>query len=460
MNKEICISTVTIMGSFQKRQMLYREYTEALRKEGSISPNTFLEISDVSKKRVEELQQLKKGLSSLEGIIPQDTYKSLLSSIENEEALASMLVSDSENFLETQDKKFEESVLARLEYETEYSINLNQSLATVERQMGIIMVGAVLNNKFSVEEIKEIANTLENGSPFQKQMEDLANYMERTNLYGKKEVASVQNESAKTNPESQPQPVDDKKEEVKKEPTLADKISQINYSSDRNIVAEVQELTVEDRMAQIAASLVLLSDKEKLSLADMIQIHTLQEEQVKLEGYVASLSNQKLSRKEVKRNKKMEVATAKIEENKRLIAQSMENSKQYNSKIMRFFSARYQEKLAEQVLNLRDKRGILQREQKMSAIAKYNKNSGRIVRSSRILGTIKGMNEFKNVKLEELRTLREQVVTEFQNLQQDIGRFTRERGMVTQLQNSQVVAPDRIISLDEYRKSKERALAS
>lgn len=460
MNKEICISTVTIMSSFQKRQMLYREYTEALRKEGSISPTTFLEIRDVSKKRVEELQQLKKGLSSLEGIIPQDTYKSLLSSIENEEALASMLVSDSENFLETQDKKFEESVLAGLEYETEYSINLNQSLSTVERQMGIIMVGAVLNNKFSVEEIKEIANTLEKGSPFQKQMEDLANYMERTNLYGKKEVVSVQNESAKTNSELQPQPVDDKKEEVKKEPTLADKISQINYSSDRNIVAEVQELTVEDRMAQIAASLVLLSGKEKLSLADMIQIHTLQEEQVKLEGYVASLSNQKLSRKEVKRNKKMEVATAKIEENKKLIAQSMENSKQYNSKIMRFFSARYQEKLAEQVLNLRDKRGILQREQKMSAIAKYNKNSGRIVRSSRILGTIKGMNEFKNVKLEELRSFREQVVTEFQNLQQDIGRFTRERGMVTQLQNSQVVALDRIISLDEYRKSKERALAS
>ena len=280
MNKEICISTVTIMNKLKKRQMLYGEYTETLRKEGSISPTTFLEIRDVAKKRVEELQQLKKGLSSLEGIIPPDTYKSLLSSIENEEALASMLVSDSENFLETQDKKFEESVLSGLEYETEYSMNLNQSLAAIERQMGIMMVGAVLNNKFSLEEIKEIANNLEKGSPFQKQMEDLANYMQRTNMYGKKEVVTVQNESEKTNPESQQQPVDDKQEEEKKEPTLEEKISQINYSSDRNMVAEVQELTVEDRMAQIASQLSSL--KEKLSLKDMITIHTLQEEQLQL----------------------------------------------------------------------------------------------------------------------------------------------------------------------------------
>lgn len=458
MTKEICISTVTIMSSFQKRQMLYGEYTETLRKEGSISPTTFLEIRDVAKKRVEELQQLKKGLSSLEGIIPPDTYKSLLSSIENEEALASMLVSDSENFLETQDKKFEESVLSGLEYETEYSMNLNQSLAAIERQMGIMMVGAVLNNKFSLEEIKEIANNLEKGSPFQKQMEDLANYMQRTNMYGKKEVVTVQNESEKTNPESQQQPVDDKQEEEKKEPTLEEKISQINYSSDRNMVAEVQELTVEDRMAQIASQLSSL--KEKLSLKDMITIHTLQEEQLQLEAYVEALATQKLSKREVKRNKRMEVVTNKIDENKQLLAESMAKSKQYNSKIMRFFSARYQEQLASKIVDLREKRGVLQAEQRMSAVAKYNKNAGKIVRSSRFLGTMKGVTQFRDIKLNELRALRDQVVTEFQNLQQDIGRFTSSRNMLPQLQQSQIIMLDQGISFEERERLESHSLAA
>ena len=213
------------------------------------------------------------------------------------------------------------------------------------------------------------------------------------------------------------------------------------------MVAEVQELTVEDRMAQIASQLSSL--KEKLSLKDMITIHTLQEEQLQLEAYVEALATQKLSKREVKRNKRMEVVTNKIDENKQLLAESMAKSKQYNSKIMRFFSARYQEQLASKIVDLREKRGVLQAEQRMSAVAKYNKNAGKIVRSSRFLGTMKGVTQFRDIKLNELRALRDQVVTEFQNLQQDIGRFTSSRNMLPQLQQSQIIMLDQGISFEE-----------
>ncbi len=472
MNKEIIVSTINASNTFQQNQSLYAKYATKIGEEkDSISPTVYLEICDEAKKRLEELNQLKGQMSKLEGMISPDSYKKLMSSIENEEALTSMLQSDVENYLGTQEKKYEESLFAGLEYGQESGKELNQALATFERQMGITIVGSVFSNKVSLEEIQELSKLLIDESPFQKQMTDLASYMERIQTREKKEQVTQSIEKTVdsglkpidplgSNP-SELKPLAGEQQTMKpKETTLADKIAGISYASDRNMVAEVQALTVEERMAQIAASLTLLSDKKKLSLSDMIQIHTLQEEQVKLESYIKALAEQKLSRKEVKRNKKMEIATTKIEENKKLIAQSMENSKQYNSKIMRFFSARYQERLAEQVLNLRAKRGVLQREQKMSAIAKYNRNSGKIVRSSKVLGTIKGMNDFKNIKLEELRALRNQVVTEFRNLQQDIGRFTSEREMLPLLQSSSVVSPDRIISLDEYRRTNGKALAS
>lgn len=453
MNSALIISSMNATNAFSRGHESYFQYITQVGKENGIKPTDYLEIREQAKKRLAELDTLKKELSKLEGIIHPDTYKKLMSSIENEEALTSMLQSDCEQYLETQDEKFSESVLAGLEYENESSMELMRSIATVERQMGIMIVGSVLNQKLSLEEVMQISSSLEKGTSFQKQMEDLEKYMKRTIP---KENAK-EDTTLETTRQVQPEkPIENNRTEMKplvgpaaepKKPTLADKINQVQFSKDKNMVAEVQELTVEERMAEIAGVLASLSGKEKLSLKDMIQIHTLQEEQVQLEAYVASLAEQKLSRSETKRNKKMEVATDKIEQNKKLIAESMKNSKQYNSKIMRFFSARYQEQLASQVTRLREKRGVLQKQQKKSAIAKYNKASGKIIRSSRILGTIKGMSQFRNAKLDELKALRNQVVTEFQNLKQDIGRFTSNREMIPLLQQNPVIMLDQPMSL-------------
>lgn len=452
MNSALIISSMNATNAFSNNHESYFQYITHVGKENGITPTDYLEIREQAKKRLEELDNLKKELSKLEGVIHPDTYKKLMSAIENEEALTSMLQSDCEQYLETQDEKFSESVLAGLEYENECSMELMQSISTVERQMGIMIVGSVLNQKITLEEVMQISSSLEKGTTFQKQMEDLENYMKRDVPKENKRVVTAETTS-------QLQPVQSTQKQTTemqslvgpaanpKEPTLVDKINQVQFSKDKNMVAEVQELTVEERMAQIAGVLASLSGKEKLSLKDMIQIHTLQEEQVQLEAYVASLAEQKLSRSEVKRNKKMGIATDKIEQNKKLIADSMKNSKQYNSKIMRFFSARYQEQLANQVARLREKRGILQQQQRKSAVAKYNKVSGKITRSSKILGTIKGMTQFKNAKLDELRALRNQVVTEFQNLKQDMRRFTSNREMIPLLQQNPVIMLDQPMSL-------------
>lgn len=455
MNNELIVSSIGATASFLQSHETYFQYITQLGKENEIRPTDYLEIREQSKKRLEELDKLKKEMSKLENFLHPVTYKILMSSIENEKILAGTLQSDCEQFLETQEKKFEESVLTGLQYENELSMSLIQSLSTVERQMGIMIVGSVMNQKMTLEEVSELSSSLEKGTPFQMQIEDLENYMKRSiqaetsmNISDEKEDKKEEGDVSSNSSE------EEKKETAatkKAEPTLADKIAEIQFSENKNMVAEVQELTVEDRMAQIAGILASLSGKEKLTLRDMIQIHTLQEEQVQLEAYVASLAEQKLSRSQVRRNKKMELVNEKIEQNKKNFETSLENSQHYNSKIMRFFSARYQEQLSNQVEMLRAKRGVLQQNQKASALAKFNKKSGRIVRSSKVLGTIKGMSQFKNAKIEELRALREQVVTELQNFQQDFNRFTSEKNLLPQLKQSTVIMPDRMMSVEEHK---------
>lgn len=61
------------------------------------------------------------------------------------------------------------------------------------------------------------------------------------------------------------------------------------------------------------------------------------------------------------------------------------------------------------------------------------------------------MSQFKNAKIEELRALREQVVTELQNFQQDFNRFTSEKNLLPQLKQSTVIMPDRMMSVEEHK---------
>lgn len=455
-----------VIQAFNQSHIAYNIFVDRKKEDGNnLSNETLTNIQKMSHQRLGNLERLKTQISKLQSFLHPERYKQVMSSLENEIALASMLENDCISYLDTQEPKYLESVVTGLTEEKEYSDKLSTSFSIIENQFGILAVGMALSNQMSIEDIRDLASSLEKGSNLQQNMEQLVITLERKNQNVQEQQVQKEEptiEEAQEYQEEQeqmtaPAPTSPS---VAPQPTFGDRLAQINYKLDGNMVAEVQELTVERRMKEIAMGMSQYANKEKLSLRDMIELYTLQQEQIQLEAYADTLDEQKLSRSERKRNKLMKNATNKLEENKRLLEQSKQNYQKYDSKAMRFFSARYQEQMAVNIEKLNQKRGMLQAEQRRSAIVKFNKNSGKMARKSRTLGTILAVDEFKNSKLEELRALREQVISEFQNFRQDFRRFKSDRKKLPELQQASVIMPDNIISLEEYKRTHERNMTA
>lgn len=461
MNSEFFATNINFIENFKEMHNLYSEFAENYRQDKSdFGPSTYFVINQAAHKRVEEVKQLKEKVSKLQDIIHPDIYKKIMSSIENEEALASMLESDCANFSSTHEEKYKESVITGLEYEKECGMQLNYSVSMLEDQMRIYIAGLAFSGRISIEDVREVSKNLDKKSPFQRELEDLIIELEKKQKQEKVEQPIEEEKKPDTFEPSKVelQPLVGQVASVKPhEPTLADKIAVVNYARNgNNMVKEVQELTIEDRMAQISASIARLAGKEKLTLREMIEIKTLQQEQVELEAYVETLSNQKLSRSEMKRNKKLQKATERLHENATLLQQEKTNSEEYNSKIMRFLSARRQERLEDQLLALSQKRGVIQDKQKASAIARYNRKSGKITRKARVLGTFKGIGDFANAKLEDLKAFRDQIVQEATAFSQDARRFFSSRDMLPSLQESNIIMIDPNMSIEEHRRLMEQ----
>ena len=84
--------------------------------------------------------------------------------------------------------------------------------------------------------------------------------------------------------------------------------------------------------------------------------------------------------------------------------------------------------------------------QKQSAIARYNKQSKKLVRRAKRKGTIEQLKEYRN-----------SLVNELSNISQDISRFVSTKDQdIEELEQSVIVLPDNIISLSEYQANLER----
>lgn len=445
MENNLFITTMASVYNFSKLQVEYADFTK--RMQGGVGPAQLVEIQDAANKRVESLENLKKEIMKLEKKIHPDRYQEIFRCVEAELTLASMLATDCSEYLSTQDPKYLDSVMEGLTTEKEYSAKLDASFSMLERQIGTIMAYKALSGEMSLDEIRDFSMSLEKNTPLQKNMEELVHTLERRSI---KTNEVTHEEQKPLEPEREEEKQKTQEKEIRK-PTFQERLDQINYTLGGNLVSEVQELTAEESLLQIQKQITLLESKEKLSLKDMIQLQSLKETQLEMEAYADSLGEQKLSLGERNRDNKMASATHKIEETSQLLEQSRQNYQAYNSKIMRFFSMRYQEQLQVNIERLKEKRGTLQTQQKISAVAKFNKNSGKIARRSRVLGTVRGLSQFRDAKIEELKAFREQVVTEFTSLQQDIQRFQSERGMLPTLQQSPIIMPDNVISLEEHR---------
>ena len=190
----------------------------------------------------------------------------------------------------------------------------------------------------------------------------------------------------------------------------------------------------------------VLQAKDKLTVKETFSLRQLQEQQLAFQAYMESLDDQKLTSKEKRTNKKLDKTLDRIELKASELQAAIEQSNQYQSRVLRFFSARYQNRLKEEIDALQRKQGMMTTMQKQSAIARYNKQSKKLVRRAKRKGTIEQLKEYRN-----------SLVNELSNISQDISRFvsTKDQDM-EELEQSVIVLPDNIISLSEYQANLER----
>ncbi len=448
------ISYTKVVTHFQVEQKDYLAFVDQIRKdsEETLTPSQLLEIKEASEKRKESLDSLRTQMKKLQEFFPIETYKNLMNSIENEYALVEMLGEDCEKFIKEQDNKYLESVLYGLGEEKEYNDALSKSLSDVEYRFGISILNEALTGSLEIQDIKDIALSLDVNTPLRQNLDNLITDLERKEAKAKREESE---------PKEEPIEEEEKKEEEAKEEktvSLEEKIAHVNYAQKGNIVKEVQQLTIDDRLEQIEKQLTELHSKEKLTLKDRIALQRLAQEKLDLSAYKDTLERGKQTSKENRRDKNISKTDASIEAALENLEQSRENYEAYDSKIMRFFSMRYQEQLQVNIQKLQDKRGVLQQQQRISAVAKFDKKSGQIARKAAVLGTVRGVKDQTREKIEELRELKNQVAQEFQSFKSDISRFTSHREEIPELQEKAGTSLDNIISIEEVRRMQKEGV--
>ena len=386
------------------------------------------------------LEQFEKELDKFEKILPSEVYKQLKSALSEEKTILGRIIADASGYLELNDEMYLTSLMDSFKKEQDIDLSFSKEMNTFANDIGFNLLKQAIDNKITLEDLKLMAEAFEKDSPLYERVKFSIDFLERR----EKEVTKGQESEKKEEPE------ESKEETGKTEETpslsLQEKLNNINYQTGTNLNVAVQELTVEDAITGLQKQIDVLQAKDKLTVKETFTLRQLQEQQLAFQAYMESLDDQKLTSKEKRTNKKLDKTLDRIELKTSELQAAIEQSNQYQSRVLRFFSARYQSRLKEEIEALQRKQGMMTTMQKQSAIARYNKQSKKLVRRAKRKGTIEQLKEYRN-----------SLVNELSNISQDISRFvsTKDQDM-EELEQSVIVLPDNIISLSEYQANLER----
>lgn len=386
------------------------------------------------------LEQFEKELDKFEKILPSEVYKQLKSALSEEKTILGRIIADASGYLELNDEMYLTSLMDSFKKEQDIDLSFSKEMNTFANDIGFNLLKQAIDNKITLEDLKLMAEAFEKDSPLYERVKFSIDFLERR----EKEVTKGQESEKKEEPE------ESKEETGKTEETpslsLQEKLNNINYQTGTNLNVAVQELTVEDAITGLQKQIDVLQAKDKLTVKETFSLRQLQEQQLAFQAYMESLDDQKLTSKEKRTNKKLDKTLDRIELKASELQAAIEQSNQYQSRVLRFFSARYQNRLKEEIEALQRKQGMMTTMQKQSAIARYNKQSKKLVRRAKRKGTIEQLKEYRN-----------SLVNELSNISQDISRFVSTKDQdIEELEQSVIVLPDNIISLREYQANLER----
>ena len=212
-------------------------------------------------------------------------------------------------------------------------------------------------------------------------------------------------------------------------PTLQERISTVNYKLNGNINKEVQEISLESRLETVGEEIAALQGKEKRTIRENFRLSQLLEEQLGLQAYSETIGAQKLSRSEERRERGLKSTSDRLTSTEEQLAEAKAFGEQYESKIMRFLSARYQNHLSERIKGLQSKQGELTDLQRMSSVARFDKASRKIANKARRKGN-----------LAQLKAYRDQIVHEIELMSDDLVRFSSVKAeKIPQMKRGNVV---------------------
>lgn len=433
------------------------------------------QIEKIYKVRAMELERFSKELDKFEKFMPPSMYTRFKKAISDELFAVGNLMSNVYGYLELGDEGLLNNIAEKFDAEKETGMALGKEMEAFTNNLAFnlfmqvrlkfltledlkLMALAFESDSILVDKINNVIMMLENDDFIKRISPELAERLgieqpekkaepvqvdttktEEAKNEKKDEVVAASVGVASQTPASQEkgvmQPIE--KPADAKKPTLQEKLATVNYKLNGNINTEVQEISLESRLETIGAEIEQLQGKEKRTIRENFRLSQLLEEQIELQAYGTTIENQKLSRSEQRREKGLKSTSERLTSTEAQLAEAKEIGEQYESRIMRFLSERYQHKLSDRIKGLQTKQGELTDLQKMSSVARFDKESGKIARRARRKGNIA-----------QLKAYREQILNELEALGTDMVRFQSIAATTRpKMQNGKVIAIDQIQSL-------------
>lgn len=315
---------------------------------------------------------------------------------------------------------------------------------------------AFKTNAISLEDLEQMKDK-DDIAP--KQKEDIEQVIEKikielgpAHLYdvNMAEQTAIGDEKGKesSNTDTQMQPVAN---QAQKPQSLSERLENIEYQSGVNYADAVTEVRLEAELDKLSNQIERLKGKEKLTFSEAIQLQALIKQSLALEEMVFNQTKQ-----QQRRETKMTSLDSKIATNAERLEQEKQNESKSN--LFRYVSARKQQKLQEKLRALETKMAVIQTEQRMSTLVKFDKTNNKIARKAKRQATRQVIMTTTKENIEKIKAFGKKVViggknvlNEGKNIASDVSRFVKNSQLMEKLRNRAIIMEGEpsILSLPE-----------
>ena len=342
-----------------KSTKAYTDFRESL--ENRLEGNTFSkeqveQIAKEFKARLEALEKFERELDKFEQFMSPGAFKNLKDALSNEKMILGRICADAYGFIELNNPDYLESIMNSLDTEKDITATFVKEMSHFSTDLGFNLLMQAMDEKISLQDLQLMQAAFESDSDLHDRISHVIDVVEKRQAEKAKEPVQATETKEPVVEENAnvvvtPPPVVEHTEgegeltggEVEqvpepRKPTLEEKIAAVNYQQGMNINATVQEITLEGKLAELAAEIEQLQSKEKLTVRDKFKLRQLLEQQLAFQTYGKSLEDQRVSGKERRRNKKLSLNADKLDGKTEALEESIEQSKEYNHSQTREFA--------------------------------------------------------------------------------------------------------------------------